>query len=176
MSLRAMLLHGCRFRSLCLVDVVAIGPFGRDLFRAVEENPACFEALPDVAFEGIVEGYVRHAAFHELAREDLNVLMWPWIGGEDNRMGKKGFVRQMCQAGVRSTDAVEGMYAEVGKVVPVKVIWGAQDRWIAAADAYRLGEALGAEEVVVVEGAGHLIMYDQPERFGIELAMWLSAH
>jgi pimeloyl-ACP methyl ester carboxylesterase len=37
-----------------------------------------------------------------------------------------------------------------------------------------LAEALGAKEVVVVDGAGHLIMYDQPGRLGTELGMWLS--
>ncbi|KAF1948880.1 alpha/beta-hydrolase [Byssothecium circinans] len=172
MSLRAYLLHGCQFQSLCLIDVVAIGPFGQDLFKAMAENPKTFEELPDMAFEGIMESYIRNAAFHDLSKEDMWTLKEPWL--RDPKVGKKGFIRQMCQAGSRSTEAVEGRYAEVGKVVPVKIIWGKEDRWIKAEDAYRLGEALGAEEVVVVEKAGHLVMYDQPAQLGIELARWLS--
>ena len=38
-----------------------------------------------------------------------------------------------------------------------------------------LGYALKAKEVVVIEGAGHLVMYDQGERLGVELGLWLSS-
>jgi pimeloyl-ACP methyl ester carboxylesterase len=172
MSLRAYLFHGCSFASLCLIDVVALGPFGQDLFSAISQNPSSFEDLPDMAFEGIVESYIRNAAFFELSKADMEVLKEPWL----REGGKKGFVRQMCQAGVRDTGAVEGMYGKVGKEIPVKVIWGKEDRWIAAEDAFRLGKALGAEEVVVIEDAGHLIMLDQPGQLGVEIARWLSLH
>jgi pimeloyl-ACP methyl ester carboxylesterase len=57
----------------------------------------------------------------------------------------------------------------------VKVIWGKQDNWIPVKDAHRLGEVLSAKEVVEVDGAGHLIMYDQPGQLGVELGMWLSS-
>ncbi|CAI6342132.1 unnamed protein product [Periconia digitata] len=174
MSLRAHLLHGCAYASLCLVDVVAIGPFGQDLFKAMAENPKSFEELPDMAFEGILESYVRNAAYFELEKGDMEALKRPWL--LEPREGKRGFVRQMCQAGSRSTEEVEGRYAEVGIKMPVKVIWGAQDRWIAAKDAWRLGKALGAHEVVIVPEAGHLIMYDQPAQLGIELTRWLCLH
>jgi pimeloyl-ACP methyl ester carboxylesterase len=58
--------------------------------------------------------------------------------------------------------------------MPVKIIWGREDMWIDVKDATRLGEALGAREVVVVEGAGHLVMYDQPAHLGVELGVWLA--
>ncbi|PVI03582.1 alpha/beta-hydrolase [Periconia macrospinosa] len=171
MSLRAHLVHGCAYASLCLIDVVAIGPFGQDLFASIARDPRGFEELPDMAFEGIVEGYVRNAAFKELRREEMEMLKGPWV--REGKEGKRGFVRQMCQAGVRSTEEVEGRYAKVGREMRVKVIWGEEDRWIKAEDAWRLGEALGAEEVVIVPEAGHLIMYDQPAQLGVELTRWL---
>lgn len=171
MSLRAHLLHGCQYQSLCLIDVVAIGPFGQDLFKAMAENPRSFEELPDMAFEGILESYIRNAAYRELSDADMRALKEPWL--RDAQVGKRGFVRQMCQAGSRSTEAVEGRYGEVGRSMPVKVIWGAEDRWIAAEDAWRLGEALNAKEVVVIPEAGHLIMYDQAAQLGVELTRWL---
>ncbi|KAF2683414.1 alpha/beta-hydrolase [Lentithecium fluviatile CBS 122367] len=171
MSLRAYLLHGCRYASLCLVDVVAIGPFGQSLFDVVAEDPSHFQKLPDMAFEGILESYIRNAAFSELPRETMQMLKAPWL----REGGKRGFIRQLCQAGSRNTDAVEGRYGEVREEVPVKIIWGAQDAWIGVESAWKLGEALGAKEVVVIEDAGHLIMYDQPGQLGVELGQWLSA-
>lgn len=170
MSLRANLLHACEFKSLCLIDVVAIGPFGQSLFKSVAENPKAFENLPDTAFGGIVESYIKDAAHTELSRQVVDMLKEPWLKKE----GKEGFVRQLCQANSRSTEEVEGKYSEVGKKMPVKIAWGLEDKWIEHGVADRLGQALGAREVVKIEEAGHLIMYDQPARLGVEIASWLT--
>lgn len=171
MSLRAHLLHGCEYWSLCLIDVVALGPFGQPLFKLVAENEGVFTALTGPVFEGVVEAYIRDAAYKELDRETTETLKRPWITTEE---GRKGFVRQMVQANSRSTEDVEGRYHEVGKKMPVKVIWGKEDKWIPVETAKRLKEKLDAKEVVVIEGAGHLVMYDQEGRLGVELAWWLS--
>ncbi|OAP62901.1 hypothetical protein AYL99_02128 [Fonsecaea erecta] len=174
MALRAHLLHGCEFRSLCLIDVVAVGPFGQPLFKLVAQNEGVFNALTGPVFEGVVEAYVRDAAYRELGRETMEMLKRPWIATED---GRKGFVRQMVQANSRSTDEVEGRYHEVSRNMPVRIIWGQEDKWIPVETAQTLKEKLGAkdEDVVVIDGAGHLIMYDQPGRLGIELGWWLGS-
>lgn len=169
MSLRAYLLHGCQYASLCLIDVVAIGPFGKPLFKSVAENPEAFLKMPDMALEGILESYIRNAAFTELPKDTMEMLKQPWL----EEGGKAGFMRQLCQAAHRSTDEVEPRYPEVGKEIPVKIIWGAQDDWIGEESAWRLGEALGAKEVVIIPDAGHLIMYDQPAQLAVELTRWL---
>lgn len=171
MALRAHLLHGCGYASLCLVDVVAVGPFGKPLFKLVAENEGVFKSLTPPVFEGVVEGYIRDAADRPLSREDMETLKAPWIASQE---GRNGFIRQMVQANSRSTDEVEGRYAEVGRNMPVRVIWGEEDKWIPVKEAQRVAEKVGAKEVVVIEGAGHLIMYDQREQFGVELAWWLS--
>lgn len=170
-SLRAYLQHDCHYASLCLIDVVAIGPFGQSLFKTVANEPGHFEQLPDMAFEGILESYIRQAAFYELSKETMQMLKLPWL----REGGKRGFIRELCQANFRSTEAVEGRYGEVGGSVPVKIIWGAEDDWIPVESAWRLGNALKAREVVVVENAGHLSMLDQPAQIGVELGRWLSA-
>jgi pimeloyl-ACP methyl ester carboxylesterase len=170
MSLRAYLLHDCRYVSLCLIDVVAIGPFGQPLFKTVAENPQNFQQLPDMAFEGILESYIRNAAHFDLSKDTMSILKAPWM----KEGGKAGFIRQLCQANSRSTEETEGRYSEVGQNIPIKIIWGVEDNWILVETAIRLGDALQAKEVVQVEQAGHLIMYDQPAQLGVELASWLN--
>lgn len=172
MSLRAHLLHGCEYRSLCLIDVVALGPFGQPLFKLVAENEGVFTALTGPVFEGVVEAYIRDAAYKELDRVKMETLKRPWIASEE---GRKSFVRQMVQANSRSTEDVEGRYHEVGKKMPVRVIWGKEDKWIPVGTAMRLKEKLDAKDVVVIEGAGHLVMYDQEGRLGVELGWWLGS-
>ncbi|KAI8712920.1 AB hydrolase-1 domain-containing protein [Fusarium sp. LHS14.1] len=168
-SLRAHLLHDCQYASLCLIDVVAIGPFGIPLFKVVADAPQHFQQLPAMAFDGILESYIRNAAFSELSKETMQSLKAPWL----REGGKEGFIRELCQANSRTTDEVEGRYGEVGTSIPVKIIWGAEDIWIPAEDAHRLGKALKAQEVVIIEDAGHLIMLDQPAQLGVELTRWL---
>lgn len=171
MSLRAHLLHGCDYRSLCLIDVVAVGPFGHPLFKLVAENEHVFTALTGPVFEGVVESYIRDAAFRGLDRETMEMLKKPWITSDE---GRKGFVRQMMQANSRSTDGLEDRYHEVGSRLPVLVIWGKEDTWLPVEIAGRLKEKLVAKRVAVIENAGHLIMYDQAGRLGVELGWWLA--
>ena len=171
MTLRAHLSHGCEYRSLCLIDVVAVGPFGHPLFKLVAENEGVFTALTGPVFEGVVEAYIRDAAFKGLEKETMEMLKRPWIASEE---GRKGFVRQMVQANSRSAEDVEGRYHEVGKNMPVRVIWGKEDKWLPVETATRVKEAVNAKEVVVIDGAGHLAMYDQQGKLGVELAWWLA--
>lgn len=171
MSLRAHIIHRCEFASLYLINVVALGPFGQPLFKLIAENEDVFNALTGPVFEGVVESYIRDAACLILSRETMDMLKGPWISSEE---GRRGFVRQMVQANSRSTEEVEGRYPDVGKAMPVRIIWGREDRWIPVDTAFRLGENLNAQDVVLIDGAGHLVMYDQEGKLGVELGWWLS--
>lgn len=151
--------------------MVALGPFGQPLFRLVAENERVFTALTGPVFEGVVEAYIRDAAFRELDKETMDMLKKPWITSEE---GRKGFVRQMVQANSRSTKEIEERYHEVGKKMPVMVIWGKEDKWIPVETEEKLKDKLQARNLVVIEGAGHLIMYDQEGRLGVELGWWLG--
>ncbi len=173
MSLRTFLLHECRYASLCLIDVVAIKPSSgesHELFQTVGKHPEYLTSLPDLYIDGILESYIRHAAYTKLSDEVVDMLKKPWL----REGGKEEFVRQLRQAYSRSMEDIEGRYSEVGKQVPVKIIWGEEDQWIDAETAERLGKALGAKEVVTIDRAGHLIMYDQPAQLGVELGLWLG--
>ena len=172
MSLRAHLLHGCDYASLCLINVVAIGPFGQPLFKLVAENESVFTALTGPVFEGVVESYIRDAAHRELSKETMGMLKDPWTRTDE---GRRGFVRQMVQANSRSTEEVEHRYHEVGKRMPVRVIWGTEDQWIPVETAQRLASRLNAQRVVYIEKAGHLVMYDQEGSLGVELGWWLRS-
>ncbi|MGO1803102.1 MAG: alpha/beta fold hydrolase, partial [Microbacteriaceae bacterium] len=45
-ALRARLLHGARYRSLCLVDAVALTPWGSPFFTLVKQHAEVFAQLP----------------------------------------------------------------------------------------------------------------------------------
>ena len=168
-SLRAYLEHGCRYRSLTLVDVVAVGPWGLPFFKLVAENMDVFHQIPPQLFEGIVRGYIKGAAYKPLTMENEDMLLKPWIGKDGP--GQDGFLRQMKQASTRRSSDVEERYHALGDAgVPVKIVWGKDDQWVPCERAEKLRGLIGGKtEIAIVEEAGHLIQLDQPERLLAEI-------
>jgi pimeloyl-ACP methyl ester carboxylesterase len=167
-SLRAALLHGARYRSLCLVDVVALRPWGSPYFTLVGENAEVFERLPDTVHLGALEAYVRTAAHRPLAEPALGRLVRPWSG----EAGKAAFYRQIAQADEGWTAEVEPLLDELR--IPVHVVWGAEDAWIPVDHAHRLAAAIPCATLTVLPDAGHLVQLDAPVALATELHRWLA--
>ena len=166
-SLRAHLLHGARYRSLALVDVVALAPWGSPFFRLVAENASVLAQLPPELHEALVRAYVSGAAHRRLRPESLDTLVAPWLGSD----GQAAFYRQIAQADQRYTDEIEPRYSKID--VPVLVAWGLNDTWIPVDRAHRLAEQIPGAELRLVPEAGHLIQLDAPEHLTAILHRWL---
>ena len=166
-SLRAHLLHGARYRSLVLVDVVALAPWGSPFFRLVANNASVFAQLPSELHEALVRAYIGGAAHRRLSPESLDMLVAPWLG----RDGQAAFYRQIAQADQRYTDEIEPRYPTID--LPVLVTWGIDDTWIPVARAHRLAEQIPGAELCIVSEAGHLIQLDAPEQLTAILHRWL---
>ncbi|HYH33408.1 MAG TPA: alpha/beta hydrolase [Pseudonocardia sp.] len=166
-SLRAHLLHGARYRSLALVDVVALAPWGSEFFRLVRDNADVFTRLPPTLHEALLREYVRGAAARPLRSDDEEMLVRPWLSPD----GQAAFYRQIAQADQRHTDEVEPRYPEVD--LPVAVVWGADDTWIPVERAHRLATLIPDTQLHVVARAGHLVQLDAPEALAGILQRWL---
>lgn len=166
-ALRAHLLHGARYRSLALVDVVALAPWGSEFFRLVADNASVFAQIPPPLHEALVRAYITGAAHRPLTVEHLDMLAAPWLGAD----GQAAFYRQIAQADQRYTDEVEPLYPTIQ--MPVLIAWGAEDAWIPADRARRLAEIIPGAELHLVADAGHLIQLDAPEQLTATLQRWL---
>jgi pimeloyl-ACP methyl ester carboxylesterase len=166
-SLRAHLLHAAQYRSLALVDVVALRPWGSDFFRLVAENTSVFARLPSPLHEALLRGYIAGAAHWPLAADDLDALTRPWLGPA----GQAAFYRQIAQADERYTEEVEQLYPTVD--LPVLVAWGTEDRWIPVDRGNRLAEMIPGAQLHLIPDAGHLVQLDAPERLTALLQRWL---
>ncbi|QMW68066.1 alpha/beta hydrolase [Mumia sp. ZJ1417] len=168
-ALRAHLLHGVPYASLCLVDVVALRPWGSAFFRLVKEHADVFTQLPPQIHRGAVEAYVETASYRGLSGEALAMLVDPWLGDE----GQAAFYRQIAQADERYTADFEGLLGTV--TTPTHVVWGTDDTWIPVDRAHRLHAAIPGSTLTTVPGAGHLIPLDAPVVLATALQRWLSA-
>jgi pimeloyl-ACP methyl ester carboxylesterase len=165
-ALRARLLHDVRYAALCLVDVVALAPWGSPFFTLVHEHSEVFERLPSAVHRGAIEAYVRGASHQELHNDELAMLIEPWIGPE----GQSAFYRQIAQADEHFTDEIEPHYGLIDE--SVHIIWGVDDLWIPVDRAHRLQKAIPHASLTLIENAGHLIQLDAPAELASELTRW----
>lgn len=168
-SLRAHLLHGAHYRSLALVDVVALAPWGSEFFRLVIQHPSVFARIPPPLHEALVRAYITGAAHRRLAAEHLDMLAAPWLTAE----GQAGFYRQIAAADQRYTDEIEPLYPSID--LPTLIAWGTEDTWIPVDRARRLAALIPGSELHLVPEAGHLIQLDAPEHLTAVLQRWLLA-
>ncbi|WP_134321822.1 alpha/beta fold hydrolase [Cumulibacter soli] len=168
-ALRSRLLHGAMYASLCLVDVVALAPWGSPYFNLVKAHASVFEQLPPAVHRGALEAYIRGASYGGLRPEDLRMLAEPWL----TESGQGAFYRQIAQADERFTTEIEQLYASI--VEPVHIVWGEEDAWVPPDRAQRLHAAIPHSSITMIPGAGHLIQLDAPAALAADLAEWMTA-
>ena len=168
-SLRAHLLHGARYRSLMLVDVVAIAPTGSPFFKFVQEHPGLLASLPQYIHEALVTAYVQAASHRGLRAQDLAELVAPWITAE----GRPAFYRQIEQTDERYLHEIQPRLGEID--IPVRIVWGRDDTWISPDTGRRLSELLPTAGLQLIDGAGHLVHYDAPAALADEIRAWLPS-
>ena len=166
-SLRAHLLHDRNYRSLALVDVVGLRPWGSPFFTLVNEHADVFGQLPSNLHEALVREYIAGASSGGLTPEVHDTLVSPWI----TSAGQAAFYRQIAQADEAHTDEIEPLYGSIS--IPTLVVWGRDDVWIPEDRAHRLVEMIPGAELSLIDGAGHLIQEDAAEMLIARLREWL---
>lgn len=167
-SLRAHLLHGARYRSLTLIDPVALAPWGSPFFRLVGKSSDVFEQLPPALHRALVREYVTSASSPGLHPAVLDRLVQPWLGDP----GQAAFYRQIAQADQRYTDEVEDRYDEIA--VPTLICWGEDDTWIPVAKGHELAARIPHARLELIPGAGHLVQEDTPAELTAALLDFLD--
>jgi pimeloyl-ACP methyl ester carboxylesterase len=166
-TLRAHLLHGVSVRSLALVDVVALSPWGSPFFRLVGQHPKVFTQLPPNLHQALVREYIAGASHQGLSRDVHDALVSPWLGTE----GQPAFYRQIAQADQGFTDEIEPRYPQIS--VPTLIVWGTADEWLPVDHARQLHHLIPGSRIELIDGAGHLVQEDRPTELNLVLYRWL---
>ncbi len=101
--LRAHLLGKRNYRSLTLIDPVALTHRGTSLIRHARQHEAVFAGLPAYVHEAIVPAYIAGGVHKPLRPEIMSLYAKPWFG----EVGQAAFYRQVAQMDERYTDEVE---------------------------------------------------------------------
>jgi pimeloyl-ACP methyl ester carboxylesterase len=117
-------------------------------------------------------------------------LQWMAVGrmyGDPKRLGEDCIREYMSGLRVRGTidhilEIVRVWFADVTKLrevlpkiadIPTLLVWGSNDRAVSVASGERLRRELGAAELHVVPGAGHVVFEEMPEETDRIWVEWL---
>lgn len=156
-ALRSHFLNGCDYRSLTLIDPVAIRPWGSPFVQHVRQHEAAFAGMPGYAHEALLPAYIRSSVHQPLPDARLLPYITPWLG----ETGQKAFYRQIAQMDLRFTDEVQDHYGALR--CPVQVLWGEEDQWIPLERGRELADLLPNARLLPVPECGHLMQEDSPE-------------
>ena len=156
-TLRAHLLHGCEFERYVLMNVVAMRPWGSEFFGHVGRHIEAFLGLPPHIHRAVVVAYIQGALVTDLAPDDFEQLISPWLSDE----GRVSFYSQFAQADERYTAEVEPMFGDIR--CPVRILWGEDDPWIPLDRGRALGRLVSKAMFVTLPGVGHLPQLEAPQ-------------
>jgi pimeloyl-ACP methyl ester carboxylesterase len=156
-ALRTHLLNGKDYRTLTLIDPVALAPWGSPFVQHVRQHEAAFSGIPAYIHQAIVPAYVRGAVRRAIPDDELAPYVEPWSGA----VGQAAFYRQIAQMDQRYTDEVTPRYSEV--TCPTLILWGEEDEWIPIERGRQLAQAIPGAVFRSVPHAGHLVQEDAPE-------------
>jgi len=94
---------------------------------------------------------------------------WKCFGDLERRHGHLDFWRS---ADFEKLERFDGKLAELG--VPTLLLWGETDPFAFVSSAHRFQRDIPGAELVMVEGAGHFVIDDEPERCAREIAGFLQ--
>jgi haloalkane dehalogenase len=125
--------------------------------------------------EQIVAGITREtfgdllrSASPQITEEALDEY-WKCLSDDDRRAAHLSLYRS---GNFEELRAYEGCVA--GLAVPTLLLWGAEDAFAPVAAAHRFKREIPDARLVVLEGAGHFVHEDEPERVANELAGFLA--
>jgi pimeloyl-ACP methyl ester carboxylesterase len=156
-ALRAHLIDGLEYRSLVLIDPVAISPQGSPLVQSAKANEHVFSELPAYIHEAILRAYIGGAVRNTLRETEMRLYLDPWLG----EAGQRAFWRQVAQMDDKYSQEVEWRYGEIR--CPVSILWGADDDWIPLKDGQELARRIPDARFIVIPDAKHLVQEDAPE-------------
>lgn len=95
---------------------------------------------------------------------------WRVFSTEEGRLAVVTFYRT-CD--FSELEAYEGKLAVLG--VPTLLLWGESDEFAPIGGAHRFRKEIPGAELVAVEGAGHFVYADEPDRCAAEIVSFLDA-
>lgn len=161
--LRAHLLEGVPFKCIALIDSVVLRPWITPTTRHVKANLDVYGTMPMQVFEAIVASHLRTATHRPMDEDAFTTYLEGWRG----EFGQRIYLQKDAQLDEDDTAEFETLLPTIE--VPVKIVWGERDAWLAPALAERLLEIIPRSDLVLLPETGHFAMEDSPREVATTL-------
>ncbi len=166
----AHLMEGVDVASLVVADGVLLGPWGTPFSRHVRDHEAVFAAVPEYIHRATLAAHLATGVVRPLSPGLEAAFLEPWSGPQ----GQAAYYRQVGQFDYEYTDWLEPRYPRIE--VPVSILWGEHDQWVAPDEARRLQPMIPHAGLRWLPDAGHFSMLDTPGLFARELDAAIERH
>jgi len=156
-ALRTHLLEHVPFGCIALIDSVVLRPWITPTTRHVKAHLEVYGTMPVRAFEAIVASHLRTATHRPFDEHAFATYLEGWKG----EFGQKLYLQKDAQLDEQDTAELEPLLKSIS--VPVRIVWGERDAWLAPALAERLHETIPNSDLVLLPETGHLAMEDSPK-------------
>ena len=167
-ALRAHLLEGVPFGCIALVDGVVLRPWITPTTRHVKAHLDVYGTMPARTFEALVASHLRTATYRPLDQHAFATYLEGWTG----EFGQRLYLQEVAQLDEEDTRELEPLLPSIG--VPVSIIWGEQDGWLAPSLAERLHGTIPGSDLLVLPETGHFAMEDSPQEVAAALFAFFS--
>jgi pimeloyl-ACP methyl ester carboxylesterase len=154
--------HPARLEALILLDTVSYDSWPSETWREIIRNHFdSYAAMPQDEFEAMLRRQLEMTVTDpaNMAGETLEAYLAPHRGA----IGRASFFEHQ----VRHYDSTytERLVDRLERLtMPVRILWGAEDRWQPTTYAERLASDIPDAELVIIPEAGHFVIEDAPER------------
>ncbi|KAK0387754.1 hypothetical protein NLU13_3999 [Sarocladium strictum] len=158
--------EGHRLKSLVLIDSVSFDSYPSQRTREQMKNG--LETLirtGEAAHRDHFREWLLQAVYHKdrFAASTLDTFL-SYISGPVGQPSL--FTHQIRHYDPKHTTEIVHKLGEIGRRLPVKIIWGRDDEWQVQEWAERLHGAIEGSELDVLGECGHFSLEDQPEKIG----------
>jgi len=162
-ALRTHLLEGVPFACIALLDSVVLRPWITPTTRHVKAHLDVYRSMPTQVFEAIVASHLRTATHKPMDDQAFATYLEGWRGESGQRL----YLQKDDQLDENDTARFEPLLPSI--TVPVSIIWGQQDAWLAPALAERLHELIPGSDLTLLPETGHFAMEDSPREVAAAL-------
>ncbi|GAA4921414.1 pimeloyl-ACP methyl ester carboxylesterase [Actinomycetospora succinea] len=169
---RVAVLHPGTVRRLMLVDTVSYDSWPSETWREIIRTRLDGDAnMSADEFEAMLTRQLTMTVADEavMAGDDLRAFLAP----HRTALGRTSFFEHQ----VRHYDSTytEELTDRLGTIdVPVRIVWGREDRWQPVSYAEKLAADIPGASLVVLDDAGHFLMEDDPVRLTREVLDFLA--
>ncbi|MGW5641797.1 alpha/beta fold hydrolase [Saccharopolyspora sp. NPDC003752] len=165
--------HPDRVERLVLIDSVSYDSWPSSTWREIiRDHLADHAAMPQAEFEAMLTRQLAMTVADpaRMTGETLEAYLAP----HRTPMGRASFFEhQVRHYDSAPTQRVAPLLKTLA--APVKIVWGAGDRWQPLAYAQRLAEDIPGAELSIIPGAGHFPMEDAPARITEAILTFLTS-